>query len=417
MTYSSVESVIESFPHSTLPKIEGEPDFAGIKNIEKLIITNASSCESELGGGQHGMLGLVISPERYQLITGHEFEPHPNPGALPTFPPNPTQPQIAQINSTHKEQLRLWREQLLVSKALKKQLLSVWDAKFLEEIHDNYTGYNNHSIQQIFTYLYDKYGDLDEADVERLDKELTEAFDPNEPFGSFISRVETVIETAEAANCPYTTSQIVSKAFNAINKSNAYPEGCREWKRKAANEKSWANLKQHFSIESKEYRKRQATTAREDFQVANSANQALLQAQADFRDYTSSFLTEFQQAMNKENVPPTKQIPQAHASAQSGNTALSDFQIQMKELRQQNALLLKTIDLLSSNAGKPTKTTKQSRTWKYCWTHGANQSHESKDCWYKRNNHKDDVTLQDIKGGSKHRMDHKEVREILSKSS
>lgn len=107
MTYSSVESVIESFPHSTLPKIEGEPDFAGIKNIEKLIITNASSCESELGGGQHGMLGLVISPERYQLITGHEFEPHPNPGALPTFPPNPTQPQIAQINSTHKEQLRL----------------------------------------------------------------------------------------------------------------------------------------------------------------------------------------------------------------------------------------------------------------------------------------------------------------------
>jgi len=58
MTYTSVDSVIESFPHSTFPKIEGEPDFASIKNIEKLIITNASSCESELGGGQHGISDL-----------------------------------------------------------------------------------------------------------------------------------------------------------------------------------------------------------------------------------------------------------------------------------------------------------------------------------------------------------------------
>ena len=90
MTYTSVDSVIESFPHSTFPKIEGEPDFASIKNIEKLIITNASSCESELGGGQHGMLGLVISPIRYHMITGHHFIPYNNPGALPTFPANPT---------------------------------------------------------------------------------------------------------------------------------------------------------------------------------------------------------------------------------------------------------------------------------------------------------------------------------------
>ena len=53
------------------------------------------------------MLGLVIPAARYQTITGSEFAPYTNPGALPTFPDNPTQPQIAQANATHKERLRL----------------------------------------------------------------------------------------------------------------------------------------------------------------------------------------------------------------------------------------------------------------------------------------------------------------------
>ena len=46
---------------------------------------------STLGGGNHGFLGLILTPEKYQLVTSHAFEPHANPGALPTLPPNTTQ--------------------------------------------------------------------------------------------------------------------------------------------------------------------------------------------------------------------------------------------------------------------------------------------------------------------------------------
>ena len=90
MGEASVESVIESFPDSIITRVEGEPTFKTIKEVEKCIITNASSIESKLGGGQHGLLGLVISPTRYNTITGHDFILHVNPGALPIFPPNPT---------------------------------------------------------------------------------------------------------------------------------------------------------------------------------------------------------------------------------------------------------------------------------------------------------------------------------------
>lgn len=105
-------------------------------------------------------------------------------------------------------------------------------------MHGNCTGCDNQSIQQIFTYLYDKHRDLDEADAERLDEELTEACDPNEPFGTFVSQIENMTETEEAACCPCAPSQAVNTAFSIINKSNSCPEGYREWKREAANEKT-----------------------------------------------------------------------------------------------------------------------------------------------------------------------------------
>ena len=106
MVATTVEAIIESFPTSSIPHIEGELTYKSIKEVEKIIITNASSIESELGGGNHGLLGLVIPAARYNTITGTNFVPHANPGALPTFPVNSIAPQITEISNTHRE--RLW---------------------------------------------------------------------------------------------------------------------------------------------------------------------------------------------------------------------------------------------------------------------------------------------------------------------
>jgi len=90
MTGNTVESVIESFSTSVIIKIEGKPIYKAIKAVEKQIIANTLSYESELGRGNHGLLGLIIIPNRYQIITGHVFFPYNNLGVLPVFPPNPT---------------------------------------------------------------------------------------------------------------------------------------------------------------------------------------------------------------------------------------------------------------------------------------------------------------------------------------
>ena len=107
----NIESILDQFPHSTIEKFTGEPKYYSIKEVEKKLIRNTSSIPSELGGGNHGYFGLISSAEKYQTITGHNFEPHVNPGTFFTFPTNATQPILAQTTSTHKEKLRAWRHQ------------------------------------------------------------------------------------------------------------------------------------------------------------------------------------------------------------------------------------------------------------------------------------------------------------------
>ena len=99
MSSYTVENIIESFPNSSIPIIEGEPTYDKIKQIEKLLIENASSIQTTLGGGNYGYLSLILKPAKYQTVTGHQFQLHPNPGALPVIPHGITQHQILSANT------------------------------------------------------------------------------------------------------------------------------------------------------------------------------------------------------------------------------------------------------------------------------------------------------------------------------
>ena len=55
-------------------------------------------------------------------------------------------------------------------KALKNQLTGAVDPKYLADLHNKHTGYNNSIMQQILDYLYQHYGELDESYLEEVDQ-------------------------------------------------------------------------------------------------------------------------------------------------------------------------------------------------------------------------------------------------------
>jgi hypothetical protein len=83
MTASTPDELIVGFPHSSLPKVTGEPTFEDLNVIRRLPNTNAMSVSSYVGGGRHGHLGIIMTSEEYVTIAADVFPVPENPGASP----------------------------------------------------------------------------------------------------------------------------------------------------------------------------------------------------------------------------------------------------------------------------------------------------------------------------------------------
>jgi hypothetical protein len=81
MTASTPDELFAGFPHSSLPKVTGEPTFEDLKVIRRLLNTNAVSVSSSVGGGWHGHLGIIMTNEEYFSIAADVFPVPNNPGA------------------------------------------------------------------------------------------------------------------------------------------------------------------------------------------------------------------------------------------------------------------------------------------------------------------------------------------------
>jgi hypothetical protein len=88
MKYSTVDAVMESFPHPILPTVQGEPYYQTIHATRKFLQANSRAINTHLGGGTMGHLGLIISDAAYTMIA-------PTTNEEPTLWVTPNAPERA----------------------------------------------------------------------------------------------------------------------------------------------------------------------------------------------------------------------------------------------------------------------------------------------------------------------------------
>ena len=71
---SKPEDIRSKFPLKKMTKCEGVIDYKIIREIHRKIQANASTIQSELGGGEHGLLGMAIKSSRYRTVIGKDFQ-------------------------------------------------------------------------------------------------------------------------------------------------------------------------------------------------------------------------------------------------------------------------------------------------------------------------------------------------------
>ena len=113
------------FKFPELTKVHNRPDYQLLQKIKNELKTNASRVTSDLGGGAHRHLGLILTPAEYALVLVVPYvRPlHPRPLVLPAGQGvTNLQQEIARDN--HQEAVRVFQEVVDLKKALLKQLVA-----------------------------------------------------------------------------------------------------------------------------------------------------------------------------------------------------------------------------------------------------------------------------------------------------
>ena len=170
------------FEKQELTKILHEPDLQSLIILRNEIKANAMTVHTTLGGGLYGHLGLVLTDTQYELIPNTvPYVRQQHPGAL-NIANNATQYQIAIAREQHHENLRLFREIQAVERALIQQIVGAIDPKYLRALRNSATQQINKTIPEIFTHLFETYGDITTEDLASFRKRLEDLrFTANKP--------------------------------------------------------------------------------------------------------------------------------------------------------------------------------------------------------------------------------------------
>jgi hypothetical protein len=286
---TSVESIREGFTFITIAKQPGLPTYEAIVEVHLKLKANAASVVSELGGGAHGLLGLVLPPATYVTLTNVVFNTLVNPGTTPNIEARGTAVQIHEIVRQHKENLRVWREYNATNKALQQQLINTFDGPYIRCLRNRHTSYNNVSSMQILTHLYTTYSVITPIDIEDNNAKMRVPFDPDptQPIELLFDQIETAVEFADAGNRPYNPDQVVSRAYLLILQSGLYSDACRNWRRRAVLTQTWPKFKAGFAEAHRDLRIVQTAAHGAGYQNANSALEDL---EPDYRRETTETL-------------------------------------------------------------------------------------------------------------------------------
>ena len=162
----SVEDFTNAFPTQVTP-IVGEPTYATLKTLKDQLKANAASVPTTLGGGNHGYLGLILSPATYATISPTAFIEPAYPGQHPAIPGGTSAANTSSMIRHHTEDTRQWREFKNVSTALKNQLPSAAEDIYVRALRDRHVGYMNQSIRNLLAHLFENYGNITQLELER----------------------------------------------------------------------------------------------------------------------------------------------------------------------------------------------------------------------------------------------------------
>ena len=180
---NAIDYAATYFKYKTPTPIRGEPTHRALKRLKTELQANASSIESQLGGGDHGYLGLVLTDAEYASVPGTiPFVPPQFPPVL-IIPNNATQVEALQLREDHNEAKAAFNQCRDVERALLCYIQDAIEERYVEALVDEHTNLITMDIPDVLTYLFTTYGKVCSEEVTERDQEvMSTPWTPTDPL-------------------------------------------------------------------------------------------------------------------------------------------------------------------------------------------------------------------------------------------
>jgi hypothetical protein len=390
MTASTPDELIAGFPHSSLPKVTGEPTFENLKVIRRLLNTNAMIVSSYVGGGRHGHLGIIMTNEESFAIAANVFPIPDNPGASPKVVVGMTAAVIAELTRLHREATQVYRTYHHVDQEIKKLILKAFDDAYLNALSDEVVGYANCTSLDLLTYLLTFYAMIARTKLTQNYERLNTRYDPNQPIETLFQQIQDARAFAVAGGQPYGAAMIINVAYTLVFNTGLYPDACRAWHSREIAAKTWAEFKIDFATAHREFRLTNQTAQQSGF---HSANMMIEQGRDGSMQDTAEAIAQLATAtasdrgtvatLTTTNAKLATQLEAAHALIAQLKSEIATLKIKIKPVWQ---------------GQRPARTTNNDS---YRWLHGFQvaKSHTSATCNVRKSGHQETATKVDTMGG------------------
>jgi hypothetical protein len=236
-----------------------------------------------------GHLGLIISDASYAMISP-TTDKEPTLWVTPNAPgraPATTDGTAAQISAARhiwEEDVQTYRTCTSVQKALKKQIISVFEPMYLDILNKNMVGYANISAIDMLDHLFETYGNITAVDLKISFEHMRRAWDPQQPVETLFKQIQDCADYSEAGGVLIGHPKQINVGYAKIFATGHFMSACRRWNEKPTAEKTLTQFKSRFAAAHHQHKKMQGESAAKA--GYHSANAAVTQNEDQMADAT-----------------------------------------------------------------------------------------------------------------------------------
>ena len=185
---------MDSFPFPHITKVEGQPTYETIEELNSQLNDNATSVQSDLGGGAHSHLTLMVLPTVFTTLSATPFIIPVKPGHTAVILAGLTADQITSVRLDHNNANTLFIKYNNTDKALKQQLVGAVDPLYLKDPRNKYTGFVSQTSLTMLIHLYANCAKFSPAELALNDYSMKKNYDANFPIESIFNQIDTAVE-------------------------------------------------------------------------------------------------------------------------------------------------------------------------------------------------------------------------------